>query len=296
MNKTARLGPTDSPPRIRLGDMTITLLDGGHLSLDGGAMFGIIPKPLWSRQVKADAHNRIALAMTCFLVETAGQRILVESGCGALEKYDEKERGFFAFGTHGILDSLAAIGVEPESIEVVALTHLHFDHAGGGTKPDGRGGYVPTFPRAKYVVQRGEWDDAVAGHFVMTGTYREENLASLEAAGVLSLADGAAEIAPGVTVRPMPGHTRHQQGVEFSGGGQTLILPADLMPTAAHVGLRYNMAYDLLPFENMTNKRRLLDECVDRGMGLLLGQDPEHVRHTPVCDDRGRFKLIDVDE
>lgn len=283
-----------SPPVIRLGDMTIRILDGGHLSLDGGAMFGIIPKPLWSRLVEVDEGNRIPLATTCFYVEAGGKRILVESGTGQRAKYDEKEQGFFQFAEHWIVDSLAAIGVEPESIDIVVLTHMHFDHAGGGTMSDGKGGYVPTFPRAEYVVQWGEWDDAIHSHAVMSGTYRRENLAPLEDADVLSLVTGDAEIAPGVSVRLLPGHTRHQQGVVFSGGGETLILPADLMPTSAHVGIRYNMAYDLLPFENMENKKRLLKECEDRGMGLLLGQDPRHVQFRLGMDDRGRVALESV--
>ena len=288
MSNQARQGSVKDPPTIRLGDMTIRLLDGG-------AMFGIIPKPLWSRQVEADASNRIALAMTCFLVESGGKRILVETGGGPREKYDEKEHGFFQFADHWIVDSLAAIGVEPESIDIVILTHMHFDHAGGGTRPDGKGGFVPTFPRAQYVVQWGEWDDALHNHVVMTGTYRKENLAPLEDADVVSFVTGEAEIAPGVAVRLMPGHTRYQQGVVFSGGGESLILPADLMPTSAHLGLRYNMAYDLLPFENMENKKRLLAECGHRGMGLLLGQDPQHVRFRLAKDERGRDRLEPVE-
>lgn len=274
MNQTARMGPAVRPPRVQLGDMTLTLLDGGRLSLDGGAMFGIIPKPLWSRRVTVDEQNRIPLATTCALVETAGRRILIETGCGPRLKYNDKEQGFFSFGDYWLADCLAAAGIERESIDTVILTHLHFDHAGGGTMADGRGGYIPTFPRAKYVVQRGEWEDAVAGHAVMSGTYRRENLEPLERAGVLSFVAGDGEIAPGVAVRALPGHTRHQQGVALTGGGQTIVQPADLMPTSAHVGLRYNMAYDLLPYENMVNKEGLLRRAVEGGWRLLLGQDP----------------------
>lgn len=288
---TARIGPTTQPPRIQIGDLTVTLLDGGHLWLDGGAMFGIIPKPLWSRRVEVDDANRMPLAMTCFLVECDGRRVLIETGSGRLEKYGEKERSIFRLSDHWIGDSLAAIGVECESIDVVILTHLHFDHAGGGTIPDGHGGYDVTFPRAKYVVQRGEWEDAVGGYAVMTGTYREENLAPLERAGVLSLVDGEAEIVPGVSVLALPGHTRYQQGVVFSSGDRRVVLPADMMPTSAHVGLRYNMGYDLLPYENMLNKEKLLRD-VSAGDGhLLLGQDPADA-YWRVTRERGdRYSL-----
>ena len=291
MSYDARLGPTPTPPRTQLGDLMITFLDGGHLWLDGGAMFGIIPKPLWSRLTETDDMNRIPLATTCFLVETAGKTILVESGSGPKAKYHEKEQDIFRFADHSILDSLAAVQVEPDQIDMVILTHLHFDHAGGGTTADGTGVYQPSFPRAQYLAPRGEWQDAVDGHAVMTATYRTENLAPLEASGRLSLVDGVAEIAPGISVRPLPGHTRHQQGVVFSGGDRTVVLPADLMPTSAHLGLPYNMAYDLLPFENMVNKQGLLDECFEQGWQMALGQDPRSILFDLTKDDRGRYGL-----
>lgn len=281
----------EKPPAIRLGELEIRILDGGHLWLDGGAMFGIIPKPLWSRQVEVDASNRIPLATSCLYVESGGRRILIETGSGHSSKYDPKELGFFSFSSHWLADSLTAAGIDRGSIDYVILTHLHFDHAGGGTMPDGKGGFVPTFPRAKYVVQRGEWEDAVSGHAVMTGTYRRENLAPLEAGGVLSFVEGEAEVAPGIFVRPFQGHTRHQQGVVFESGGHRAILPADLMPTSAHAGLRYNMAYDLMPYENMVNKERLLTETADSRTTLLLGQDPHTAQWKVEKGEKGRISL-----
>jgi glyoxylase-like metal-dependent hydrolase (beta-lactamase superfamily II) len=292
---TARRGPTRDPTRLHFGDMTVTLLDGGELWLDGGAMFGIIPKPLWSKLVEVDDANRIPLGMTCCLVETAGQRVLIETGAGNRAKYSEREQGFFRLGEHWILDSLEAIGVARESVDIVITTHLHFDHAGGGTMPDGRGGHEATFPKARYVVQRGEWDDATCGHAVMTATYRKENLAPLEAAGVLSFVDGDAEIVPGVSVIRLPGHTRSQQGVVIESAGQRAVQPGDMLPTAAHVGLPYNMAYDLLPYENVQNKRRLLTDASDGGWILLLGQDPSQVAWRVLRGDGGRFELAPRD-
>ena len=276
---------------MQLGNLTISMLDGGGLWLDGGCMFGIIPKPLWSRLVHVDEMNRIPLGTTCFLVEANGQRILVETGCGESAKYDEKERGFFKFGAHWIVPALEAAGVSREEIDLVVLTHLHFDHAGGATMADGKGGWKPTFPRAKYIVQRGEWDDAVSGHVVMSGTYRKENLEPLERAGALSFAAGDAEIVPGLGVRVLPGHTRHQQAVIFADAGRSALLPADLMPTSAHLGLRYNMAYDLLPFENMRNKDRLLAEASAHNQTLLLGQDPVHAVWDVRREPTGRYSL-----
>lgn len=292
---TAKLGPTNQPPKVQIGDLTVTLLDGGHLWLDGGAMFGIIPKPLWSRRVEVDEANRMPLAMTCFLVESDGKRVLIETGAGPSQKYGEKERSIFRLSDHWIGDSLSTIGIERESIDIVILTHLHFDHAGGGTMPDGRGGHEVTFPRAKYVVQRGEWEDAVAGYAVMSGTYREENLAPLEKAGVLSLVDGEAEIVPGISVQPLPGHTRHQQGVVFTSGGRRVVMPADLMPTSAHVGLRYNMGYDLLPYQNMINKGQLLRDVSAGDCHLLLGQDPNDVYWRVTREHGDRYTLSSED-
>lgn len=291
----AKLGPTKKPPQFHVGEMAVTVLDGGHLWLDGGAMFGIIPKPMWSKLVQVDEVNRIPLATTCLLLTVDGKRVLIEAGVGASSKYDEKEQGFFSFSQHWLLDSLQAIGVERESIDYVVLTHLHFDHAGGGTVADGRGGFVPTFPRAKYIVQRGEWDDAVGGHAVMTGTYRKENLGPLEAAGVLSLASGEAEILPGIRVVPLPGHTRHQQAVILENDGDKTIHPADLMPTSFHAGLRYNMAYDLLPYENMINKGRLLKDVSAGHVRLILGQDPNNALWRADQDGKGRVQLVAVD-
>lgn len=270
---------------MQLGDVRVSFLDGGRLSLDGGAMFGIIPKPLWARSATPDDRNRIALGTAVLLVETAGRRIIVESGVG--NKYDAKDRDIFALSEHWLADSLAAAAIDPESIDTVILTHLHFDHAGGITRMDGAGKLAPTFPRARVVVARGEWNDACEGHYVMTGTYRPENLAPLEVSGRLELVDGEAEIAPGVRVRPLPGHTRHQQGLLISGGGQTLCCPADLIPTSAHLGLRWNMAYDLLPYENMKSKERLLAEALKGGWTLLLAQDASWVTWRAVSGPKG---------
>lgn len=289
---TARRGPIAKPPTVQVGELTIRLLDGGHLWLDGGAMFGIIPKPMWSKLTEADEVNRIPLATTCCLVESGGKRVLVETGIGPKAKFADKEQAFFRLVDSWLLDSLEAVGIDRESIDYVIPTHLHFDHAGGGTMPDGGGGYKPTFPNAKYVVQRGEWEDATSGHAVMTATYRKENLAPLEAASLLSFVDGAAEIVPGVSVRRMSGHTRHSQGVIFSSGDEKAIQPGDLMPTGAHAGLPYNMAYDLLPMDNMKNKSEMLEDGLEGGWRLLLGQDPTDAVWAIKVDDRGRYRLV----
>jgi len=274
---------------IEIGNIKVTLFDGGRLKLDGGAMFGIIPKVLWQKLSPPDDLNRIQLATTCLLIETAGRRVLVETGVG--HKYSPKDRDIFGIGPTWILDSLTAARVEPESIDTVVLTHLHFDHAGGATRLNENGQAVPTFPRATYIVQRGEWDDAQNGYYVMNATYRSENLDPLAASGRLKLVEGEGEVAPGICVRPLPGHTRYQQAVIIRSGGRTALQPADLMPTAAHVGIRYNMAYDLLPYDNMQNKKQLLAEAVGGQYLLLLGQDPHHTAFAVRQTASERYEL-----
>ncbi|MEE8169893.1 MAG: MBL fold metallo-hydrolase, partial [Phycisphaerae bacterium] len=227
---------------FKIGRIGVRVLDGGRLKLDGGAMFGIIPKALWQKLTPSDDSNRISLGTNCLLLDTGGKRVLLETGIG--DKYDDKERQIFDMSRHWLVDSLHAAGIEPESIDVVVLTHLHFDHAGGATRRNDAGRIEPTFSRATYVVRKGEWEDARSGYTVMTATYRVENLEPLAESGRLTLVEGDAEIAPGVAVRLLPGHTRHHQGVIIQDGGVTAVQPGDLMPTAAHVGLPYNMAYD----------------------------------------------------
>ncbi|MBN2445187.1 MAG: MBL fold metallo-hydrolase, partial [Phycisphaerae bacterium] len=226
-------GTQPPPQRLDLGDRTVTLLSGGSLKLDGGAMFGIIPKALWARTTPADDLNRIQLHCNCLLVEYRGEsarRIIIETGHGP--KYAEKEQKIFAIDPQDwLLPTLQSAGVDPGTITDVAVTHLHFDHAGGLThEQDGR--LMLTFPRARVHVQRREYDDARAGFGVMTATYRQENLLPIDEAGVWQLHDGEAEIAPGVHVSPLPGHTRGHQAIMIRGSDRTMVFSGDAMPTA----------------------------------------------------------------
>lgn len=266
-------------PRYDLGGCTVTLVSGGSLKLDGGAMFGIIPKPLWTRTTPADEHNRIQLACNCLLVEWPGgsaRRVIIETGHGP--KYVAKEQHFFAIDpAQWLLPSLTTVGVEPHTITDVIVSHLHFDHAGGLTREsDGRLG--PTFPAARVHVQRQEYEDAWAGFGTMTATYREENLSPLRAADRWRLLDGEAEIIPGVRALPTPGHTRGHQAVIVAGRDRSLVFGGDVMPTAAHLGPPYNMAYDLHPLDNRASKRKLLSWAAQHGALLVI----DHELNTPV--------------
>ncbi|MGE0481546.1 MAG: MBL fold metallo-hydrolase [Phycisphaerae bacterium] len=267
--------PDSSARRVDLGDCVITVLRAGSLRLDGGAMFGIIPKALWSRRTPADGENRISLACNSVLVEwpRSGRRALVETGHG--DKYNEKDVRIFAIDPRRWLaDALRAADVGPESIEDVILTHLHFDHAGGLTRREADR-VVPTLPRAAVHVQRREFDDARANFGIMTNTYREENFLPLDASGAWRLHEGAKAACEGVTLRPTPGHTRGHQSVVIAGANRTAVFVGDVMPTRQHVGRPYNMGYDLLPLDNAETKRRLLSEAAERDWLLILDHEPE---------------------
>ena len=269
----------EKPGMYDLGDRRVTLLDGGRFKLDGGAMFGIIPKPLWQRGTPADEQNRIELACNCLLVEWQGEsarRVIIETGHG--DKYGEKERGFFDIDpSRWLLSGLRAAGVDPATITDVVVTHLHFDHAGGLTvERDGR--VVSVFPNARVHVQRAEYEDARAGRGTMKTTYREENLQPIDEADAWALHDGEVECVPGVYSLPAPGHTRGHQAVLVRGTQRTAVFPGDLMPTAAHVGAPYNMAYDLFPLDNTQSKNRLLKRAADEDWLIFI----DHEVHTPV--------------
>ncbi|MBU0639866.1 MAG: MBL fold metallo-hydrolase [Planctomycetes bacterium] len=270
--------PAD-PARFELGGCTVTLLSGGSLKLDGGAMFGLIPKALWSRTTPADDLNRIHLNCNCLLVEWAGEsarRLIVETGHGP--KYDAREQKIFAINPEDwLLPALEAAGVDAATVTDVVVTHLHFDHAGGLTcVRDGR--LVPTFPNARVHVQRREFEDARLGFGVMTQTYREESYLPIDEVNGWSLCDGDAEVAPGVRPLLTAGHTRGHQSLIIEGRDRGMIFTGDVMPTRNHVGQPYNMAYDLFPLDNQDSKRRVLALAAERDWLLALDHDPE----TPI--------------
>jgi glyoxylase-like metal-dependent hydrolase (beta-lactamase superfamily II) len=265
-----------SLPRYDLGNCTITLISGGHLKLDGGAMFGLIPKPLWARACPADEQNRIQLACNCLLVEwpgESGRRLIIETGHGP--KYPEKEQRIFAIDpAQWLRPALLAHGVDPATITDVVVSHLHFDHAGGLTwAPEGR--LIPTFPNARVHAQKRELEDARGNFGVMTATYRAENFTPLDALDAWHMLDGAAEIVPGVRSILTPGHTRGHHSILVEGRDRALVFGGDLMPTRHHLGAPYNMSYDLFPLENRTSKQKLLAWLAERDALLAIDHEVE---------------------
>ncbi len=253
-------------------------------------MFGIIPKPLWSHLTDSDDENRILLQTNCLLLESeTGEKIIIETGYG--DKMAAKDRQIFDMQDRCLTDALAEIDVDPAEISAVVLTHLHFDHAGGATRLGKNDESIPTFPNAKVYAQQTEWDDALANKSTMTKTYLRENFEPL--ADRMVLLDGECEPLPGIQVGPMPGHTWGQQMIRFRDEQGVVAFAGDVMPTAAHVGLAYNMAYDVLPYTNIQSKRGYLQQACEEGWRVIPPHEPgEPIRRVEKHAKReGAFSL-----
>ncbi|HEX8297663.1 MAG TPA: MBL fold metallo-hydrolase [Rubricoccaceae bacterium] len=251
----------------------IDLVEAGRLGLDGGAMFGIVPRPLWERHIAPDDQNRIPLAMRCLLLRGHGRTILVDTGMG--HKADDAFKRIYAVDhAHSALGpSLAALGVAPAEVTDVFLTHLHFDHGGGVSERTEAGDLRLTFPEAAHHVQQRHWDWAHASARE-SASFLAENLAPLAASGRLVLHDGPGTPFPGVETLVVDGHTRGQQLLIVHGDDRTLFYPADLVPTSAHVPLLWGMAYDVEPLVTIEEKGRLLARAADEAWTLVFEHDP----------------------
>jgi glyoxylase-like metal-dependent hydrolase (beta-lactamase superfamily II) len=259
---------------MRVGDIEFEVISGGPFKLDGGGMFGVIPKTLWSRLVTPDDRNRIQLDTNCLLIRTGDETMIVDTGNGP--KMSEKERAIFDLAPgEELFDNLAAYRVRPQDVTTVLLSHLHMDHCGGATRRSGEE-IVPAFPRARFVVQRLEWEDAVANRSHMRVSYRMENLAPLERSGRLELLDGDAEVVPGVRVHVTGGHTRAHHCVFLESAGETAWYIGDICPTPHHFRGPYTMAYDMEPYESMQAKSRLLNRAADENWLTIFDHEPEH--------------------
>jgi glyoxylase-like metal-dependent hydrolase (beta-lactamase superfamily II) len=257
---------------LPLGDLELISLSDGWFHLDGGAMFGIVPRVLWERRARPDARHRIRLGLRPLLVR--GERLLlIDAGVG--DKMDAKLADIYGLERERHLThSLAAAGVAEEDIDIVLATHLHFDHAGGFITRDAGGRLRPRFPRARYVVRRGEWDEATQANERTRASYLEENFRPLAAAGQLALVDEDDWIMAGVRVRRTGGHTMHHQIVMLESGGRTAVFAADLIPTAAHLPEAWIMGYDLYPLDTLAFKRAFLREAVDGEYLIFFEHDP----------------------
>lgn len=282
--------------------LTVHAVHAGRVWLDGGAMFGVVPKPLWSRKIDADERNRIPLATRCLLVEAGGRLMLVDSGVGTKE--DEKFEDIYGVESapppgsdadSRLEASLAEVGATRADVDLVLSTHLHFDHAGGNTVRDDDGEPRPAFPNATYLIRRGEWEFAHRDNERIQASYLEHNFDPLRRAGSVELLEGDEEVLPGVRTVRTPGHTPHHQSVIFEAGDETLCYLADLVPTTAHVRLPWIMGYDVEPLVTLESKRKLLTRAGEEGWTLIFEHDPEVAagRAVPSGSQRGGCELRD---
>ena len=275
-------------------DYRVEIVPDAEFWLDGGAMFGVVPRTLWSRVAPPDEQNRVRLNMNCLYVEAAGERILVETGIG--DKWGAKQTAVYGIERERPLgESVRAIaGRAPEEISVVVNTHLHFDHAGGNTMLDREGRPIPTFPNARYFVSRAEYEHAESPHERDRASYLPDNWRPLAESGQLELKPESYEVVPGMYVETIPGHSRTMQCVRLERGGRTLFCFADLVPTRAHVNLAWVMGYDLYPVETLEAKKRLLPRAAREGWLCLFYHDADE----PLCrvvEEEGRLRAVGRD-
>ena len=276
---------------MKLGDLEFHVLNDGTFRLDGGAMFGVIPRPMWERVSPPDERNRILMAMNSLLIRANGKIILVETGAG--DKWDDKRRDIYDFaGSPRLLEQLAAHGVRPENVDIVVNTHLHFDHCGWNTRRvDGRA--VPTFPKAQYVVQRAELEHAHNPSERDRASYMPENFVPMEESGQWRLLEGDQEIVPGVELIRAPGHNADMMCVKLSGGGRTAMLLGDLVPTSAHLPPAWVMGFDLYPMQTLENKKKWIPRLVQEGWLAIFAHDPR-VRAAYLREKEGKVVVEPV--
>lgn len=263
---------------VDLGDVRVTILDAGSLWLDGGAMFGVVPKALWARERVPDDANRIELGMNVALVEDGRTRTLIDTGAGTT--WTDKARSNYKLDPKKASEIVAQAGLRPEDIDRVVVSHLHFDHAGGNTERRQDGALAAAFPEAEYVMQRGEIELARRDNERIRASYVGEHFEPLLAdSGRVRILDGDGPIAPGLEARLAPGHTPHMQVVLVNGGRRTLAFLSDLVPTASHLRYPYIMGYDLEPLTTLATKKRILPEAVREGWFVVF----EHDRVTPLA-------------
>ena len=256
-----------------LGDFELITLSDGFFALDGGAMFGVVPRVLWEKRLPPDDANRIPLSMRPLIVRTGKTTVIIDAGCG--DKWDAKNAQIYKLDRRYHLDhALAEAGLSAEDIDIAVASHLHFDHVGGFTALDTHGKIVPRFPKAKYIAHRAEYQDATHPHERNRASYLQENFVPLMDAGVLTLVDDGAEIIPGMKYRRSGGHTPNHQVLMIESAGKTAVFTADMYPTSVHVPDPWVMGFDLYPVDTLTFKRGFAKEAIERDYLLFFEHDP----------------------
>lgn len=278
---------------MKLGAFDIYPVTDGRFRLDGGAMFGVVPKTLWQKCCPADELNRIPLSLTCLLIRAHGKYVLVDTGLG--DKEDAKFYSMFAVErTPTLQQSLKYQGLSRDDIHLVVNTHLHFDHAGGNTSSDGTNGVIPAFPKATYYIQQGEYADAIQANERTRASYRRDNFMPVAQADQLAFLQGDTELLPGVTAVVTTGHTRCHQSVKVESEGRVAFFLGDLIPTVSHLPLPYIMGYDLNPIQTLDSKRRVLERACEEHWLLIFEHDPLVQAGYVSKDAEGKYVLQEV--
>ena len=288
--------PTPLLQTRMLGDLRIHAIQAGGQRLDGGAMFGVVPKVLWQRKITADERNRIQMGMRCLLVEHPDGLVLIDTGAGTKE--DQKFIDIYGMELRADVPEqrddetaleagIRAAGFTPDDVRVVINTHLHFDHAGGNTRREADGSVVPNFRNATYVVQHGEYEYATHTNERTAASYFPPNFEPIKAAGKLHLVDGDVEIVKGIRALKTPGHVPHHQSLVIESAGQKLCFLGDVIPTAHHVPLAWIMGYDVEPLRTLESKRALLRDAAAEEWLLVFEHDSAHAWGTIAPDAKG---------
>ena len=269
--------PTPLVERRKIGSLNVHAIQAGGQKLDGGAMFGVVPKPLWEKRIKPDERNRIPLGMRCLLIEHPSGLVLIDTGAG--NKENEKFKDIYGLENEGadggtmLEDGLSQIGVKPGDISLVINTHLHFDHAGGNTRSRPDGTLEISFPNATYIIKRGEFEYATHTNERTAASYFERNYVPLEAADKIEFVSREKEIVKGIKVIPTPGHTPFHQSVLIESSGERAFYLGDLVPTHAHLPLPWIMGYDVEPLVTLETKRRILKQALDEQWLVIFEHD-----------------------
>lgn len=259
---------------MKVGDFSVRSLSDGRFALDGGAMFGVVPKVFWQKTNPPDERNRITLALRPLLIRTPEAVVLVDTGIGT--KQDAKFRDIYRVEQPPLLiETLRSAGFAPEDVTHVVNTHLHFDHAGGDTMRNSGGEIIPVFPNARYYVQAQEWEIALKPDVRSRASYLPENYQAIRDHGQLELLSGSGELVPGVQVLHTGGHTAGHQAVLVVSRGEKLIYWGDLIPTASHINVPYVMGYDTMPLITIEQKERLLRQAREERWIMCFEHDPE---------------------
>jgi glyoxylase-like metal-dependent hydrolase (beta-lactamase superfamily II) len=277
-------------PTMQLGNAELTLVSDGTIRMDGGSMFGAVPKAIWGRMRTADRQNRVEMGLNCLLIRTAGQIVLVDTGVGT--KHSQKVRTIFHMRAGELVSNLARHGLTPEDIDLVVLTHLHFNHAGGCTRYNQQHRLEPVFPRAAYLAQRQDWQEVTETNERNRSAYLPEDFMPLAEASQLELLDGDTELLTGLWVRRTGGHTAGHQMVYLESQGEKAACLGDILPMPQHLPAHYMTAFDMYPLEILDTKRRWLEQAEKQGWSLIFGHAIDQKMGRLTRHEDGRLSLF----